>query len=127
MPEHVPSLDFVLNGMPVIRSGDSVYLINYASIRAFEFDRQSVKVQTEKLFLAQDEYRCPFSILHQFDLWWTWHKRLRFDGETTGRVITSMLPDVEDIKRYRIQRPRRTWHEFGVPVSTPRSFLLHSV
>ena len=76
--------------------------------------------------LAFYEYRCPFSILRQFDQWWEWHERTIHRKKPTGRVITAMLSDVDEIKRHKIE-PRlyfRVSHDYGLSTSLPRGLLV---
>ena len=92
-----------LYGMPVFRQGDNVFLLG----KMPEIDMTAADAMARRmecLMLSMYEYRCPFSLLEEFDRWWEWQKRTKFDGQTTGRVITTMLSDIDEIKSYKIER-----------------------
>lgn len=57
-----------------------------------------------RTMLSFNEYRCPFSLLEEFDKWFTWHKRLHFEGQKTGKIITDMVNDLNEIRRHAIPR-----------------------
>lgn len=116
--------DFLLCGIPMIRDGDNVFFITDPSASYWKHDLEDTM---ERLLLSADEYRCPFDFLDEFEKWFEWHRRLRFEGKTTGHIITSMVADVERIKAHKIERPMRMYMDFGIRVSPPRSLLLSTV
>ncbi|MEM9354627.1 MAG: hypothetical protein AAGB04_00305 [Pseudomonadota bacterium] len=91
----------LVGAMPVLRRGDQVFIINdMPSIR----DMQNSMLHFKRYELMLDNYRCPFSIIEEFEKWWEWHYRTRAKKESTGSVIVSMLTDVDRIKRHKIER-----------------------
>lgn len=85
-------------GIPVIRSGDKVFFVTPPSPQ-IEFDKRM-----ELMGLSFDHYRCPFSILDEFDQWFEWHERLYHRKQSTGTIITTMLSDVKRIKEHKSER-----------------------
>lgn len=90
----------LLGAMPVFRSGDNVFILNQPPL----FSTTAMKVDSERLLLKYDNYRCPFNFITEHPQWFEWHKRLHFDKQTTGRIITDMLTDVKRIKAHKIDR-----------------------
>lgn len=88
-------------GMPVIRSGDTVYIINNMPD---PLSRKSMMEQAERMMLRFDDYRCPFDFLAEFDQWFEWKKREHFGKQSTGTIMCSMVSDIERIKAHKIER-----------------------
>jgi len=89
-------------GVPFIRDGDTVYLLDLSAFRIDFHDLQ--KDMLDRLTLSCDEYECPFNFLTQFDMWFEWQKRVHFDKQTTGITITRMLHDRGEIIKHKIER-----------------------
>ena len=90
-----------LYGIPIIRDGDNVYLIgnlpDYSAIN-------SMKDSMERMSLSMESYRCPFDFLNDFDQWFEWQRRLYVDNQTTGKIITNMISDIQRIKEHQLPR-----------------------
>lgn len=93
-----------LNGLDFIRSGDKVFIMNIPDLCSMENSMKCMEYLMERSALACKDYHCPFSILTQFDQWFTWWKRVT-GGESTGRVTTSMVYDLEEIKKHQLPDP----------------------
>lgn len=96
-----------LNGVPIFRSGDKVFLIDRSKL---DF-KPDIDRRLERLTLALDHYRCPFSFLDEFEQWWQWQKRTKADKQSTGHVICSMLDDLKRIKAHKIERAITLHHK----------------
>ena len=87
-----------IDGLPVIRSGDNVFLLTMPTPSKY-FDQRMELMQ-----LSLDHYDCPFSIFGEFDQWFEWHRRLHQCKQHTGHILTSMLSDVKRIKKHKRER-----------------------
>lgn len=97
----------------------------------FRFDivswSASLREEVDRRFLELDDYRCPFSIIDQFDQWFEWHRRVHFDRESTGKVTVAMVKDRCSLRKWRIDRFRfYVSHDFCVKVMDQR-FLIRTL
>lgn len=99
---YINGIDPCLGSTPVVRCGDSVFLLNQ-DFSSLSIDNDLMKY-TELRMLAYDNYRCPFDFLTEFPQWFEWHSRVHFHKQTTGKVTTSMISDVARIKSHKIER-----------------------
>lgn len=108
-------------GMPVFREGDNVFLVNF---KADANKYKDIMSSAERLCLQFDEYRCPFDFLKEHKQWFEWHKRLHFDKQKTGRIITDMVDDIDSIKAHRIEKPVFSMFDrYGSVMHNPRSVI----
>lgn len=110
-----PEVPSPIASLPFIRQGDNVFIINNRP------PENLMKESLERMTLRLDNYRCPFSILDEFEQWWTWHYETRAKGQSTGWVICQMLSDVERIKAHKIERriEIRARYDYGPILSYP--------
>ena len=92
---------FDLCGMPFIREGDTVYIINNMPD---PLSRKSMLDRMERFTLRYDDYRCPFDFMTEFDQWFQWKKREYADHEPTGQIMCDMVSDVDRIKAHKIEK-----------------------
>ncbi len=111
-------------GMPFIRDGDKVFIIG-----KMPTIQDTMRESMERMSLSFDEYECPFDFMTEFDQWFAWRRRVYFDKWSTGRTITSMLSDVERIKRHKIERrlPIRVTSDYGASLKNWRNVILNTV
>lgn len=102
-----------LYGMPVIRNGDNVFIINNIP------NEQDWKIQAERMELCFHEYSCPFSLLDEFNEWFEWHKRKHVDKQSTAAIILRMVNDIDRIKLHKIEKRLAIWTrmDFGISMS----------
>lgn len=116
----------LLGGMPIFRAGDKVFLIG--QMPSFtDTMRDEAKARLERGMLAYDNYRCPFDFLGEHKQWFEWHRRLHFEKQSTGRIITDMLADVKRIKAHKIDREImfRVANDFGFRAMMPRRAMIN--
>lgn len=68
---------------------------------------------SRRLSISMREYRCPFSILDEFEDWFEWHRLVFADGESTGEAMALMIYDrwrhLDRIQECEL--PRRGYYE----------------
>ena len=92
-----------LNSVPVIREGDNIFILGKLP-SMYDMQRSMNEFLMNKSILALDEYRCPFDFIDEHDQWFEWKRREHFDRESTGKIITSMLDDLDRIKDHKVER-----------------------
>lgn len=106
-PIDEPSLGRRTYGVPMFRSGDNCYLIG--NMPPFhDYVRQM-----ELSELSLGEYRCPFDFLKEFDQWFEWQRRVHFEKQSTGWIITTMLSDIDRIKAHRVELTPKFYCDFN--------------
>lgn len=66
----------------------------------------SCREDMDRRLLELEDYRCPFSLIDQFDQWFEWHRRVHFDRESTGKVTVAMVEDIRSLRKWRVDRVR---------------------
>lgn len=113
----------MFDGMPVIRSGDNVFIINNMPPRD---EHEQMLKRMRHLGMRFDEYHCPFEFMDEFDQWIEWKIREYGHGESTGVIITDMLgpDDLERIEKHKKPKPIRVMSDYGPLFRPNRSFIL---
>lgn len=115
-----------LSALKIIRDGDNVFLINnWPTTDQFN----KALGDFEHFSLRFHEYRCPFSIIEEFDNWFEWKRREYFLKQSTGTIMCDMVSDVERIKEHEIMKPVnfRLSESWAPIVHCPKSVIMHGV
>lgn len=114
-------------GVPVIREGDNVFIIN-TSCGGFMRDVvEDMREMVERSALRFAEYDCPFDFLLEYDKWFEWKKREHFDRDSTGQIMCDMVQDVERIKAHtRAPEFKFRAHFNDAPLNSHQGALLAS-
>ena len=106
-----------------------------SAITKEQIDRLSVLMAHELMHQAQDwvferpmfrylrpgEYRNPFHFLNEFDQWFEFNRRARFEKESTWSILSDMLSDdLERAARYEIKERFDTVRFDPAPVMLDR-------
>lgn len=114
----------LIGSMPILRHGDQVFIINQPPKISWEEERRR---EWELEAARKYDYCCPFSIIDDFPRWFEWHKRVHFGKERTADIILSMLFDLGEIKKYRIEKiTYRAFHAYNLVIHDKRACITGS-